>query len=763
MARTIQPSFAAGELAPSLHARVDLAKYHVGLATALNVFIHAHGGASNRPGTKFIAEVKDSAKAVRLIPFEFSTVQTYMLEFGEQYMRVHKDGGQVVEAAVAVTGATQANPVTITTGTAHGYAAGDEVYVSGVGGMTELNGRNFVVTSTPTTTTFTIEDKAGTPVDGTAYGTYTSGGEAERVYEIATPYAAADVGRLAFAQSADVMYLVHPDYAPRKLSRTGHTAWTLAAVTFTPGIAAPTGEAASYTGAKTAATLEYKVTAVDDETGEESLPSGIASVTGPAEYDWPAGDKVSVSWTAVSGAGRYRVYKADNGIYGYIGTTEATSFDDDNIGADVSDAPPSARNPFSGAGNYPSAVMFHEQRLAFADTTNNPQTLWLSRLSAYENFSVSSPTKADDAITVTIAARQVNELRHMVSLDNLVLLTSGGEWRLRPGGSDAALSPSSVQVKPQSYRGAAWVSPIVIGNTVLFVQEKGAITRDLSYSFEVDGYTGNDLSVLANHLFEGYQINDWAYAQAPHSLVWAVRDDGKMMSLTYMREHEVFAWAQHETAGTYEAVATVSEGQEDATYVVVKRTLQGRTVRCIERFASRTVNAAEDSYFVDCGLAYDGAATSAVGGLWHLEGEEVVILADGNVMPKQTVTNGKVSLSIEATKANVGLAYTSRLKTLPLDLNTGSGTVQGRKKAVTALTLRVDRSRGIWAGPDEASMREYKQRKTEAWGEAIQLYTGDIHISMTPKWTDLGQIVIEQRDPLPMSILAVIPEVSIGN
>ena len=683
--RAYQPSFTAGELSPALWARTDLAKYAVGLKLSKNVFIHPHGGASNRAGLEFIREVKDSDDPVRLIPFQFNTEQTYVLEFGDQYMRVFKDGALVLSGG---------NP-----------------------------------------------------------------------YEIATPYSPAEARDIVVTQEADVMYFAHVNHPPQKLSRFADDNWTLAAVSFVPSIAAPPAPSVTASGSGSTS-YRYRISVISAATGEESLPSAESS---PVTNDLTiAGRFNTITWSAVSGAERYIVYKLDNGVYGFIGGTSGTSFKDENITADLSDTPQTGYNPFVGAGNYPRCSTFVDQRLAFASSLNNPQACWFSQTGNYENFGFSRPRKASDGFEFRIRARQVNEIRGMLPLRGLMILTSGGEW-IASGGQDEFLAPDNIVLKPQSYRGASSVQPIVVGNTVLFAQERGGVVRDFSYEFAEDSFTGQDLTVMARHLFEDRDVVAWAYAQAPYSIVWVVLDDGSLVSLTYMKEHDVWGWTRHETDGAFEDVTVVAEGREDVAYFVVRREINGSSVRYIERMATRMFEAVERAFFVDSGLTYDGSPATVFSGLDHLEGEDVVALADGNVVRGLTVETGAVTLPFEASVVHIGLPYEALIKTLDLDLGMmqGLGTVQGRQKSVAEVTFRVEKTRGIWLGTEDlpresGKMMEYKQRATEAWNEAIQLYTGDLRITPLPDWTNGGNIVVKQFDPLPMTILAVMPDISIG-
>ncbi|MGP1254929.1 MAG: ubiquitin-activating E1 FCCH domain-containing protein [Kiloniellales bacterium] len=759
MLKALQPSFAGGEIAPDLLARVDTAKWRVGVATALNVFVRPYGGLATRPGLRFIAEVKDSSQPTRLIPFQFNTEQTYALEFGGGYIRFHRDTGQIVEGAASISGATTANPVVIAA-TAHGYSNGDEVFISGVTGMTELNGRNFRVASV-TTNTFELQDLAGVNIDGTGYGAYVSGGQVQRVYEIAAPYAASEVFDIGYVQSNDVIYLCHPKHAVRKLTRTGDTAWTLTTVTFQPGIAAPTGVAATATsGPGAGVTYRYRVSAISDDTGEESLPSSIATVNNDLSV---ANAQNRISWTFNPAASRYIVYKEENGIYGFIGGTEAIQFFDDNIDPDTSDTPQKVQDLFSAAGDYPAVAMIHQERLCLGQTNNNPQTIWMSSSANFENFNVSVPTKDDDAITATLAARQVNEIRSMVPLEDLIVLTSGAEWRLRAP-SDGILTPSNRTIQAQTYHGAASLPPIVVGNVVLFVQDKGSVVRDLSYSFESDGYRGNDLTIFAPHLVRNRMLVDWCYAQAPFNLVKAVRDDGTLLVLAYLLAHQVWGWTRYETDGKFKSTCSISEGNAHAVYTVVERQVDGRTVQYVERFDDHDFDEVKDAFCVDSGLTYQGPPTSALGNLWHLEGKDVVALADGNVVKNLTVQSGQVTLPNDASTVHVGLPYRCDIQTLPLDLGNlpGIGTVMGRQKRINEITLRAQDARGIFAGPSFENLDEYKQRSTEAYGEAIRLFTGDISMDIPPEWNDQGIVCIRQSDPIPLVLLSIAPQVDIG-
>ncbi|RAU21078.1 hypothetical protein CU669_15085 [Paramagnetospirillum kuznetsovii] len=775
----IQPSFAAGELAPSLYARVDLAKYHIGAKRLLNFFVHAHGGASNRPGTVFIGRVKDTANPVRLISFTFSTTQAYCLEFGNLYMRVIMNGGHVLESAKTITAASQANPCQITSA-AHGFSNGDEVYVTGVVGMTALNNKRFIVAGSAANT-FTLKDLDGNAINSTAYGAYTSGGTVARVYTLTTPYAGSDLALLKTTQSADTMTITHPSYAPRDLTRTGHAAWTLTSITFQPKVNSPTG--ATISGGAGSWHYSYVITAETDSPTEESIPS--TAVTGAmAQLNQNTGVQNIVTWTAPASGNtpdRYRVYKARPSynvdpaagtIYGYIGQATGTSFTDTNIDPDFTQTPPQAKNPFASSNN-PGVVEYFEQRRIFAASTTGPQTIWMTQPGSYYNMDTSSPSVASDAITVTIAAREVNAINWLVPMNSLIVLTASGAWKASGGSASDAMTPSNVVMKPQSYSGcSSYCKPIIINNDILYVQAKGSTVRDLAYNFYADVFTGSDMSVLSNHLFFGRTLMEWAYAEEPYKIVWAVRDDGVLLSFTYLKEQDVYAWARHNTDGNFKSVATVSEGAENAVYFVVERTIPGvnggNPVKYVEKLHSRNflTNGAGDvtqTWFVDCGLQYSGSATTTVTGLDHLNGKTVSILADGNVQPQQVVSGGSVSVQSASTTITVGLPYTAQLQTLNLDVQDQGGTIQGKRMKLSGVTVRLENSRGIKIGHDFSTMYEVKERTNQQYGTAIPLTTGDEFMRMGPVWDTDSSICIQQDNPLPCTILGVIPEIRVGD
>jgi len=573
-------SFVSGEFSAKLDGRTDFQKYNSSCKTLENFLVHPQGAATRRVGTQFIAEVKSSAAKTRLIPFEFSTTQTYILEFGNNYIRFFKDKGQIL-----------------------------------------------------------------------------SGGSA---YEIATPYATSELFDIKFAQSADVMYLCHPNHDVRKLSRTGHTSWTLSTVSFT------------------------------------GSPS-------------PA---------------------------------------------------------ISGADNRPSCVSFFEQRLVFANTNNNPQTLFFSKSGDYENMTTG--TNADDAMIYTIASNQVNAIRFLKAQRTLIVGTTGGEFTVSADGTDAAITPTNIAIKRQSSYGSANVDAQPAGNATLFLQRAKRKIRELAYNFDVDGYQAADMTIL-NDTVTTSGINEMAYQQSPDSILWCVRDDGVLSGLTYQRAEQVTAWHRHILGGVFgsgnavvESVATISGTlNEDELWVIVKRTINGATKRYVECFADFDFDetTSTDFRFLDSHLTYDGSATTTLSGLSHLEGQSVSILADGAAHANKTVSSGAITLDRSVTKAVVGLSYDSVLQTMRIEGGAAEGTSQGKTKRISKVVLRLFETVGVKVGPSLTNLEAVPFRTTsDPMDTPVSTFiAGDKEIEFNDDFNSDGFIFIKQDQPLPCSVLAIYP------
>ena len=807
-----QTNFTAGELTPKLAGQVDFKKYNNGVEILENMTVFPQGGATRRYGTKFVAEVKDSSKITRLIPFEFNIEQSYILEFGNQYIRFFKDNGQITNATKNITNITQANPAVVTVAS-HGYTNGTDVWINSVGGMTQLNGRRFRIANV-TTNTFELSG-----VDSTGYTAYTSGGTVASVYEIASPFTESMLYDIQFTQSADVMYIVQETLEPRKLSRTGHTSWTLSTVEFINGPYLDDND--------TSTTFTSSTNTVG--VGRTLTASSITGIN----------DGVGFKSSDVG-----RLVRMVDG-YGVITAFTSTTIVTWEIKLDIVTATATtdwALGVWSDDTGYPKTVSFFEQRLIFGGSTDFPQTIWASESGFYEQFDRGDGDPADSFI-YTIAANKVNTIRWLAPARDLIVGTAGGEFKVgRPTGEP--LQPDNVQITQQTTYGGYNTQPIQIGNSVLFLQRQRKKIREFSYRFEDDAYQAPDMTLLAEHI-TGNGITDVDYAQEPDSIYWAVRDDGTLLGMTYQRQEDIIAWHRHimggsykltfngasdvtdysvdtnyngyitisshglntgdsvvysagggtklsglvdgdtyfiykkdanniELASTYEqaidrtvlqigdgvganhslkaqaqvkSVSTISEDTENQTWIIVRRRINGNIVQYVEYL--------DPLIKLDSGLSgvVNGDSTS-ITGLDHLEGEEIQILIGDAVYPNQTVTNGAISVNLPLNTSyksiEIGLGYTSRIKTMRVEAGSQAGTAQGRKKRYNEVMVRLHKTVGIIINGDQLPFRT----SSTPMGQSIPEFTGDKRVTNLG-WDRDGQIEIKQEQPLPMTVLGI--------
>lgn len=765
-AKPVLRSFAGGEIAEELFGRIDLDKFQSGVAMARDFLVLPHGPLQARPGFEYVLETKDSTRASRIIAFTWSVEQTAFIELGHLYARFHVEGATLLDASAAlvVTGVTAANPAVVTyTGT--DPANGTWMYLADIVGMTELNGRFVKVTNVNAgANTFEAYGIEGDPVDSRDYVAYASGGTVTPVYEVATTFSEDMLFDLRYTQSADVMTFTHNESLVYELRRLGAANWQFSTADYGPVTDVPTVVTAVNTGAG-AVDYTYAVTALGAETFEESLGSTPDTCTNDLTV---TGQYNTITWVApvATPAVGFNVYKYKGDTGGYVGRVSAStlSFIDDNIVPDMSKAPPEMVAPFGGAGDYPTCVTYFGQRRCFAATDNRPQNVWMTRAGTEGNFWQNVPLQDDDAIIFGIKGTQQNRITHLVPMTDLVALTAGGVYVIRAA-DGTVLTPSSVDPVSISSVGASKVRPALADVACLYVQAQGAHVREIlqgSSNNSQAGYTNNDISLLAPHLFDGYSINDQAFANTSTLPVdWVVRDDGVLLGMTYVPSQNVRAWHQHTTQGVFESVACAPEGAEFALYAIVRREINGRSVRYVERLHERAYAAIEDVFAVDSGVAYSGPPEDTFYA-WHLKGEAVVGLADGAVVSAEVDQQGTVVLDRTASKVCLGLAYTPRMETLPVSLVASSGFGQGSVKAVNKAHVRVKASGGFFVGPKNGRMAETRWRTTETYDAPPSLRSGYTGVVLDPLWSTDAAVAIEQRTPLPLEILSMVLEVVEG-
>jgi len=827
-------NWTAGELSDRLDGRTDLTRYFNGAKTLENFIVYPAGGAARRPGTKFIHEVKVSANAARLIPFEFNTTSanTYVLEFGNNYFRVYQDGGIVTETGKTISGATKANPVVITA-TSHGFSNGDHVIIGSVAGMVELNGVTGIVAN-KTTNTFELTDVDGTNINSTGFTTYTSGGTANRIVEITTTYTTAQISEIKVTQSADVMFVTHNDHPVRKIQRTSNTDWTISDVSFINGpyldenatttTLTPNGRSGSitltasgdtfvstdvgrlvkiYNGyakitAFTSATVVTATVQTDELGVAEILPTyasntisfveGDPSGTGSSHNDFIRdsnkqfvieGFTEGMTITA-SGASN----GANNRDYEIVKVTsdEITLVPVDDVVAEsasntitlvgkLNATDEFSLGAFSETTGFPRACAFYEQRLVFAGTTSQPQALFFSVAGDFENMTESDSDSS--AMNYTIGSNQVNRILYLASSRSLIVGTTGGEFVVRASGNDEPVSPTNIQIKQQASYGSADIQPVQAGTYTLFVQRAKRKIRELGYVFDTDSFQAVDLTILADHVTET-GVLELAYQQEPFSIVWGTTTDGRLIGLTYRREEQVVAWHQHKLGGSFttggvttnhgivENIAVIpGELNQDNLYMVVKRTINGATRRYVEILSDIDFGTnIQDAIFVDSSLTYSGSSTSSLSGLDHLEGQTVSILEEGAAHPDKTVSSGSIATDRATTKAQVGLGYTSTLRTVRLESGSASGTAQGKIKKIHSVIVRFFRTVGASVGTSTDNVDTIPFRdSSDPTDTAVPLFTGDKTIEAQPSWDTEGAIVVQQTQALPMTIVGIYPRV----
>ena len=405
-----------------------------------------------------------------------------------------------------------------------------------------------------------------------------------------------------------------------------------------------------------------------------------------------------------------------------------------------------------GAGDYPRCVTFFEERLYWAGTNNKPQTIWASKSGDFLNMNQGTGLD-DESLAFTLATDDVNVIRWMKASDVLLVGTVGGEFKLH--GSGNPVTPSNVRVVQETKYGSSTVTPVTSGRAVLFNQRATKKIRQMIFDLNVEGFVAPDLTILAEDITGG-GLTHMAYQQEPDSIVWAVREDGVLLGLTYQRDQQVVAWHQHPVGGTdteVESVAVIpsADGKSDELWISVKRTINSATVRYIE-YLDSTIN-------VDSGLTYSGGATSTLSGLTHLEGETVQVVGDGAVMPDAVVSSGSISLSESVTSASVGLQYITELVTLPPELPQADGASFGKKKSWNRIILNLYQTLGIAVNGKQLVFRT----GGDAMDSAPPTFTGQKDITNLGWKESDTSITVRQEQPISMTLISITGELSVND
>lgn len=710
-----QASFTGGALAPGLHARTNLRDYANSLRLCRNMIPRQEGPLSNRPGLMYVGTCTSPVTSpnARLVPFVFGQgtlvgARSYVLEVVAGHIYVWKNG---VKQAV----------------------------------------------------------------------------------DIATPYTSDEIPALKFVQNGYFMTICCRQRQTRELKWEGDTTWTLSTWALErtlPPPPTPTFTTAGTFGAPTpnpwggdASNIpkiwEWVITAVMPESKSESLP---CPVTLQASCVITTNHPCVIEWVGVPGAAEYNIYRGRNGKFGFIGSTvhknagtSTQRFNDDGQYPVYAETPPTARNPFvvlSTVGHeydqQPQVVTYHDQRLVFANAWNAPGEVEMSRVGEYHNFDRSSPPKTEDAVTFNIVNRKYEEIRSLVSVRmGLLVMTNATEWLV--AGSDGIIAQDDIALALKSHWGSSWLDPLIIGEEVLFLQDVGSTIRSMIPAIEDPG---KDLTLLAQHFFQNYSIKDWCYAHEPFRLIWATRNDGQFLACTYVKEHDVVAWAQHDTGNgdVVESLCTIPTATEDKVYALVKRTVNGAQVRYLESFAPRLGQTVETGVFLDSARTYTGSRTT-ISDLTHLAGRTVYALATSTagdvtvrgpyvVSPTGQITAGGANASFPASRTvHIGLPISAQAASL--DVFSTQEEVRPSRKLIKKVFLEVQDSAPFRAGQRVGETARYARRPDgQEWPQ--EGYTGLAEVMIECDWDDSGAVVWQQTDPLPLTVLSLIREVEFG-
>lgn len=826
-------NFTSGEISPKLHARADLGQFKSGTETMNNFIPYPHGGCYFRPGFHYVAEVQDSTKDHRLIPFEFSREQAYVLEFGDSTIRFFKDRGIVVgyepsvvgnhdfetaggggadvfgswtesagDGAIADGGAAEAyrgsSCLKITCGASNNtsiYSAdidvsslsnGDSYSIkfwtkgdgtnSGIYSIYDVTNTTYIAENQDTSVTanywtqitytntlptgctnLRVYFKPGATSGDIAYFDHVTVHDNTEPVVLTSPYPSTALSKLQWTQSADTLYLVHPDYKPRKLLRYSHEDWVIEEIDFTGpnAITVPDFDAdavwvkgsgwAIASGVATATAASSNLT----ETAALTLGKTYTVVFTISNYS-------GGSITPYCGSGGTGTARSSNGTFTETivcsGSTDfyfvaaAATCDIDTVRVST--------DPFDSVDNYPRTVTFHEERLFFAGTDTYPQKIWGSVSGDYENLTTG--INDDEAVVYSIASDQINVIEWLVPSSALIAGTAGGEFKIK-GGTDDLITPSSISAKSISTIGVlADLKAIRIGHLIIFVQAAGRKVMEMKYSFQEDSFIGTNLLLISEHLTADATITDMVYQQEPDSIVWCLLSDGTLASMTYERSQEVVAWAQHSLSGTDAEVKSITSipdvsGQSDDLWVIVELTVDGGTVKYVE-YLDTAVNG------MDHFIKWDGSPATSFTGADHLEGETVVVKGDGALYPAKTVSSGGFTIDPSASVVYAGVGFEGTIKTLRPAIEINTGVSYGLTKSWNKIRLMLYASVGGSINGETMLLIDPEV----GMGTAPTPYTGLLDVQEFG-WDDDAQLTIVVDTPFPFILLAVTGSLTIAD
>jgi hypothetical protein len=712
----IQTNFTAGELSPRVHSRVDIAKYNNGLRTGENLQFLVQGGARRRPGSRFVAETKDSSKRARLIEFVFNREQAYILEFGDLYMRVFKDGAAVgapYEIATPYTEA-QLDDISYVQGADTMFLAHPDVPVQRLQRFGDASWR---LLPAP----FSVEpfDELGiTPALVLTLSAATVG--AGRNFGATGAFLASDVGRdivsgsglatiTAFADANNVTAQIKSEFSGTSIASGAWSIEYSPQTTLTISAAEPVGTAVTATlgadGWRSADVGKYL-----------KVNGGLVKLTG------------FTSATIMSGI-----------IQQVLTSTTAAIANSWTLNASV----------WNATDKYPRAVTLYEQRLQLGGSPGYPQTLWGTRIGDVLNVELG--TKDDDAYAYELSTSQIAPIQHLAQTSRLMVFTNYNEMSVR-GGVEKPISPTTIQKKDESTAGSNRVRPVKVGNELIFVQRAGRKVRACGYRYDIDGFDSPDRTAFSEHITES-GIVDMCFQQEPEAQLYCVRADGQIANCTYDTEQEVIAWGRWITDGLFESAASIPTASSEQTWVIVNRTINGATKRYIEYFSH--------DLKTDCAItAESGPGTDTWAGIDHLEGETVQVRADGVYQGAFTVSGGTVNLPRVAYEVEIGLGYTPLMKLLNPEVGSSQGTSQGAAISIGEVIVRVLDTVSVLIN---GQPKDFRKLNDVLLDRPPEVSSGDLRETTLSDQLYLNELTISQPDPVDFHVLAVIRKCTVND
>jgi len=771
-ATTVQTGFNGGEYSPFLRGQINLEKRLRGETVELcqNMLPLKQGAAIRRGGTKFIKEIKDSSKQTELIEFISSSDNAYTIEVGDSYFRFLKDNSAITLASQNITAITQANPAVVTYSGADTFSNGSEVYIASIAGMTQINGLFYKVANVNTgANTFELTDLSGNNINSTNFTAYTSGGTVAQVYEIASPYAQADlfdsdgIFKIQYLQSADVLYLFHSDYQTRSLSRISDSSWSLATVAYEDGPfldtnATTTTFALSGTSGSVTVTASA-ITGINNDTGFQTTDVGrIIRFKDPAS-NW--------TWLTITArASTTSVTATISGANASAGTATVNW----RLGI------------WSETTGYPKAAFFFQDRICAGGAETYPDKVGTSKSGGYGvDYFLCSPTEAngtvndDNGIVKTLPSKQVNAIQWMAAdATGLILGTTGQEWVIRASANNEVITPSNAKPDPVSSIKSASIQPVLAESGLIFIQKARRKVFDMTYSYDLDRLKPRDLTLVAEHITKS-QVTSMAYQQEPINTVWQTRTDGVLIGQTYYPDENVFGWHRHIIGGSFGSGNAVVEsivvtpspnGSSDQLTMIVKRTINSVTKRYIEYMTQyyEDETGITNAFQVDCGLTYDGASTSTVKGLNHLKGQTVKVMVDGKSHPDLivgTLSDGSIGVTlannVSGSKIHIGLRNVWAIKLMEVEAGGSDGPAQGKTKRIQNIVLKLLNTLGLSYGTESGTKDELTINNYTDYDETPTLFSGNTKALAFPNGYDQeGQVYLTGDGVFPACILAII-------